>query len=100
MKILFRAENMHKANLHCHTTISDGKHTPKEVKAIYQEKGYGIIAFTDHNEWACQNDLSDENFLAINGCEASVSARGSNSNRLRKYHFNLYATKSDMPAAN
>ena len=26
----------YKANLHCHTTISDGKMTPEEVKAYYK----------------------------------------------------------------
>ena len=26
---------LYKANLHCHTTISDGKQTPEEVKETY-----------------------------------------------------------------
>ena len=61
--------NFYKANLHCHTTCSDGRFTPEEVKAMYTEKGYQVIAFTDHNKLIPHNDLTDENFLAINGLE-------------------------------
>ena len=32
--------SFYKANLHCHTTVSDGCLTPEEVKAAYKEKGY------------------------------------------------------------
>ncbi len=34
--------NFYKANLHCHTTLSDAKRTPEEVKALYQKKGYSV----------------------------------------------------------
>ena len=27
----------YKANLHCHTTLSDGEFTPEQVKAAYQK---------------------------------------------------------------
>ena len=27
----------YKANLHCHTTFSDGKRTPQEIKEIYND---------------------------------------------------------------
>ena len=28
--------NFYKANLHCHTTVSDGRLTPEEVKNAYK----------------------------------------------------------------
>lgn len=59
----------YKANLHCHTTISDGKLTPEEVKQAYQQKGYSIVAFTDHDVLVCHDELTDDNFLALNGYE-------------------------------
>lgn len=34
--------------MHMHTTVSDGPMTPEEVKAAYKERGYSIVAFTDH----------------------------------------------------
>ena len=30
----------YKANLHCHTTFSDGSMTPQEVKDLYVAHGY------------------------------------------------------------
>jgi hypothetical protein len=38
----------HKANLHTHTTESDGKFTPDAVIDLYREHGYTVLALTDH----------------------------------------------------
>lgn len=59
----------YKANLHSHSTCSDGRFTPEELKHMYMEKGYQIIAYTDHNRLIPHNDLTDGDFLAINGLE-------------------------------
>lgn len=59
----------YKANLHSHSTVSDGELTPAEMKELYQKNGYSIIAYTDHNRFVTHNELSDENFLALNGVE-------------------------------
>lgn len=59
----------YKANLHCHTTISDGTLTPEQVKQAYLEKGYSVIAYTDHDVLVAHDDLTDDNFLALNGYE-------------------------------
>ena len=40
--------NFHKANLHCHSTVSDGALTPEALKELYTKNGYSVIAFTDH----------------------------------------------------
>jgi hypothetical protein len=39
----------HQANLHCHTTQSDGWLTPNQVVDEYRARGYTILALTDHN---------------------------------------------------
>ena len=39
----------YKANLHCHTTVSDGKLQPEIVKKVYKANGYSVVAFTDHD---------------------------------------------------
>lgn len=36
------------ANLHLHSTFSDGVYTPRELCSIAKEMGYGAIALTDH----------------------------------------------------
>ncbi len=79
--------NYYKANLHCHTTCSDGKWTPEEVKEKYMEKGYSIIAYTDHERIIPHNELSDESFLAITSYEYAINDRDSE----RCYHLNLFS---------
>lgn len=72
-KILLDAKlNKYKANLHCHSTFSDGMLTPEEIKKLYQKNGYSIVAYTDHEIFIGHNELSDEKFLALNGYEISV----------------------------
>ncbi len=65
----------YKANLHCHTTLSDGRQTPEQVKETYKKLGYSIVAYTDHDLFITHNDLTDENFLALNGFEMEFADR-------------------------
>lgn len=69
--------SFYKANLHCHTTFSDGMKTPAEVKALYTANGYSIVAFTDHDVLIAHPELADEAFLPLNGFEAEVEESGS-----------------------
>lgn len=68
--------NFYKANLHCHTTFSDGRRTPEEVKEIYQKLGYSIVAYTDHDILIPHDDLTDESFLALHGFEVEINKSG------------------------
>ena len=54
--LLDPAKNYFKANLHCHSTKSDGKMTVEELKEHYMADGYSIIAFTDAFKFS--NDAS------------------------------------------
>ena len=66
-----------KANLHCHSTVSDGRLTVEEIKAYYMKKGYSIIAFTDHDVLIAHDDLNEEGrFLALHGYEMEVNEEG------------------------
>ena len=62
----------YKANLHMHTTVSDGANTPQEVKEAYQKEGYSIVAFSDHEVMVPHNELTDCNFLALTAFEKSI----------------------------
>lgn len=66
--------NFYKANLHCHTTLSDGHWTPEEVKANYLAHGYSIVAYTDHNQYIYHQHLASEDFLPLAGYEADNNA--------------------------
>lgn len=71
--LLPESGNFYKANLHCHSTVSDGKLTPEALKELYQKNGYSIIAYTDHDVMIPHHDLTDENFLALVGYEMEVN---------------------------
>lgn len=75
MKRYLLPENgqFYKANLHCHTTVSDGKMTPEEIKETYLSRGYSIVAYTDHDIMVDHNDLADENFLPLLGYEIEIT---------------------------
>ena len=85
-------KNIYKANMHCHTTVSDGALTPEQIKEAYTAKGYSIVAFTDHNIIKSHQNLNDEGFLALNACEVNINQ----ANGASTYHFNLFATRPDM----
>lgn len=64
--------NFYKANLHAHSTFSDGCLSPEELKRIYREKGYSILAYTDHNILLSHQQLREETFLPLNGVEYDI----------------------------
>jgi len=86
--LISRLGKFYKANLHTHTTISDGKFTPEEVKEAYKAAGYSIVAFTDHEVIVPHPELKSEDFLPITSYEISVYD-GWNP-YAKCYHLNLY----------
>ena len=103
MKKYLLPENgtFYKANLHCHTTVSDGATTPEETKQCYKDEGYSIIAFTDHRKLVLHNDLTDESFLALNGFEADISepTSGGWSLTMKTCHLCAIALDKDLSDA-
>ena len=83
----------YKANLHSHTTCSDGKLTPEEAKKAYQARGYSVMAFTDHRVYFWHRELCDENFVALAACEMDLNdfyRIPGDYSRVKTYHINLY----------
>lgn len=83
-------ENMkyYRANLHCHSTISDGGKTPEQLKEDYKKNGYSILSITDHDILIPHDDLTDDDFLMLNGYELSIA-----SDTERTCHLCLVATE-------
>ena len=85
----------YKANLHCHTTFSDGAFTPEEIKKTYKEHGYSVVAYTDHEYIVNHQDLTDDSFIAITGYEYSLGEAPHDGFThwmdLKCCHLNLYA---------
>lgn len=66
----------HKANLHTHTTESDGRLSPASAIDEYHGLGYGVLALTDHNRvtWKWEDfDRAPDGLgmIAVRGAEAS-----------------------------
>lgn len=92
--------NFYKANLHCHSTVSDGHLTPEELKKLYQSMGYSIIAYTDHNIMVAHPELQDENFLPLKGFEINIDELGEKHRSLLKTcHMCLIALEPDNEAS-
>ncbi|MBR2043510.1 MAG: hypothetical protein IJ946_04140 [Clostridia bacterium] len=96
MQVLLDSDkNFYKANLHCHSTDSDGKLTKEEIKAEFKKRGYSIVAFTDHEHVLDNSHLDDEDFLAITSCEIAVkevpTASTLVNQSMKVTHLNFYA---------
>ncbi len=79
-----------KANLHCHSTYSDGKYTVEHLKKIYEEKGYGVVAFSDHNRLLPHPELRSDGFVPLTATEIDV-----NGPEERTYHLNFFSADPD-----
>lgn len=95
MYLLDPNKSFYKANLHCHSTKSDGRATLDEIKAAYQKRGYSVVAFTDHDALYVNSHLTDENFVAITSTELAIKEDASTStlvsHRMKCAHLNFYA---------
>lgn len=85
----------YKANLHCHSTVSDGRWTPEEVKENYKAKGYSVVAYTDHAAFVPHNELSDDSFIALNGYELDISEGKIEGRSSKTCHICFVATDKD-----
>lgn len=72
MKHLLPPVKYYKANFHCHSVVSDGKLTPEELRDAYKEKGYSILAITDHSVMVQHQHLNQPDFLLLTGVEIDV----------------------------
>ena len=74
MKQYFISKEMpqYRANLHSHSTLSDGHLTPEELKEIYKSQGYSILAITDHELPKSHFHMSEKDFLLLTGYEAFI----------------------------
>ncbi|MBR5134263.1 MAG: PHP domain-containing protein [Clostridia bacterium] len=97
MYLIAPHQQQFKANLHCHSTYSDGKLTPEELKAAYQAHGYQILAITDHESPKNHNRLSDDDFLMLTGYEAYIRPDPNCAYDVfsPEIHLNLFAKNAD-----
>lgn len=101
-QVLLPKTGYYKANLHCHTTLSDGEFTPQQIKEAYMAQGYSIVAFTDHRRYVHHTELDSPDFLALAGFEADLTEEATPDRGwpvLKCYHLNLFDTDPSQNAA-
>ena len=93
--LLDHQKSFYKAQLHCHSTKSDGHITVEEQKKLFKERGYSVVAFTDHEHLVDNSYLDDDDFITITSCEVAMKEDAHTStlkNRnMRAVHLNFYA---------
>lgn len=89
--LLPKEGSFYKANLHCHSTHSDGKLTVEQLKEAYKKEGYSIVAFSDHRVLIPHMDLCDEDFLPITSIEIDVSDPTVSWPKNATYHINFFS---------
>ena len=95
--LLGNKKNFYKANLHCHSTNSDGRATPEDLKREYKAHGYSVLAYTDHEHIVDMSYLNDEDFLTLTCAELSIydpenqTMASDKKGAISIIHLNLYA---------
>ena len=89
MYLLPNTKKQYKANLHTHSTYSDGILTPEELKEKYKGEGYAILAITDHELCLDHSDLNDDDFLTLTSYEIATNTPNSDRFTKKTYHMNL-----------
>ena len=69
----------YRGNLHCHSTLSDGKGTPVQRVEEYKDAGYDFLALTDHNYYSNFTEFNDDDFLLLLGTELDCPPYGDES---------------------
>lgn len=75
MQLFDERKPFFKGNLHCHTTRSDGRLSPDEVRRFYRQRGYDFLALTDHRRLS-EQAYADDGLLMLPGVEMDFELPG------------------------
>ncbi len=92
ISLIDEKRTQYKANLHSHSTLSDGRWTPEQAKEEFKKRGYSVLALTDHERLVDHSDLTDDEILFLTSYEMQVRSHHPYNGKIHKViHFNLYA---------
>ncbi len=83
----------YRANLHAHTTLSDGDLSPEEAAEFYRRAGYQVLAITDHGR-VTEVQADRPGLLTISG----VELQGDRSRQGTHYHIVGLGVRGRGPA--
>ncbi len=85
------------ANLHSHSTHSDGEYTPAELAKIAKDEGYGALAITDHDTATAYPELKAAcealGMESVFGCEFTAFCKEFNFN----FHITAFGFDPEYP---
>ncbi len=61
--------NWYKGNLHVHTTVSDGEHSPQATVDLYAQAGYDFLAISDHERLTDPEELDGRGMALLPAVE-------------------------------
>ena len=70
--LISKQQQQYRANLHSHSTASDGHLSPDALKDLYRRQGYSILAITDHELPKSYSHMTESDFLLLTGYEAFI----------------------------
>ena len=91
MYLIHPDKKQFKANLHSHSTLSDGQLTPEEMKAAYKDHGYSILCISDHEAANDHSHMTEPDFLMLTGYEAYIRPQYLFDPFCSEVHLNLLA---------
>ncbi len=95
MFLIDPSKSQFKANLHCHSKLSDGSCTPEELKEMYKRHGYSILAITDHEMPFDHSDMTEDGFLMLTGYEVYIRSDKNAAYDVysqKEVHLNLFSS--------
>ena len=95
VEFISKSKQQYKANLHCHSTLSDGHLTPPQLKEAYRNSGYSILAITDHEVPRDHRAMDEEDFMLLTAYEAYIRPEPKSNAYLPEVHLNLFARQPD-----
>lgn len=95
IKHLLPPVTYYKANFHTHSTVSDGKLTPEELRDAYKAEGYSILAITDHSVMVQHQHLNQPDFLLLTGAEVDTDDREAPDGNVRRRQCHLCLLSKD-----
>ena len=98
MYLISPNKKQYKANLHCHSTLSDGKKTPEQLKEMYKRHGYSILSITDHEYPKKHTDLTESDFILLTGYESYIRPNHKFDSYNREIHINFISKDADNDA--
>jgi hypothetical protein len=88
-----REGQWYKGNLHCHSTLSDGRLTLDELVREYRARGYHFLATSEHNVFTDAERMNSGDFILLPAIESNFKLPDED---YRCMHLNIFAGTDEM----